>query len=266
MNSSSKPRIISLVPSLTEALCHFGLMDCIVGCTSFCVEPKSLRNRVPSVGGTKDARIEDIKALKPTHIIVNLEENTESIIAELKKMQTMNECLVIETFIKTPEDNFTLVESLGKTFSFSEQAQSWIQAQKIELENLRNNLQRLNSFRFAYFIWMNPWMVAGDKTYISSVLELIGGINAISTGELLSERYPAIDAQDERLGLADVMLFSSEPFPFKNRHIDEFRQQSKILRPMIKVDGQALSWYGSRFAETLKYLGRLHAQIEEALH
>lgn len=266
MNSSSKPRIISLVPSLTETLCHFGLIDCIVGCTSFCVEPKSLRTKVPSVGGTKDARIEDIKALKPTHIIVNLEENTESLIAELRKLQTTDGCVLIETFIKIPEDNFTLVQTLGENFSFSEQAQAWVSAQISELSQLKNNIQTLNSFRFAYFIWMNPWMVAGDKTYISSVLELIGGINAIPTRELLSERYPAIDALDERLALADILLFSSEPFPFKNRHIDEFRRQSKILRPLIKVDGQALSWYGSRFAETLKYLGRLHAQIQEALH
>lgn len=109
-------------------------------------------------------------------------------------------------------------------------------------------------------------MVAGNTTYISSVLSLIGGVNSIQTTRAPSERYPAVRADDERLSGSDVLLFSSEPFPFKLRHMQQFRSEAKILRPMLKVDGQALSWYGSRFSETLTYLERLHAEIQKAFH
>lgn len=264
MNKNSL-RIVSLVPSLTETLCHFGLTEQIAGCTSFCTEPRLLRHTVPSVGGTKDARTDDIVKLKPTHIVVNREENTQALLKELKAKAAKHGFEIVETFPETPADNFSLITSLGSIFGFSQAAGAWITRQKEELERLIQSMSGSNGFTFAYFIWMNPWMVAGSKTYISNTMALIQGNNSFSTGSELQERYPAVQTDDARLRDTEVMLFSSEPFPFRSRHIDEFRRQSEIFRPCLKVDGQALSWYGSRFAKTVTYLGRLHAQIQEAL-
>ena len=258
-------RIVSLVPSLTETLCHFGLIDSLIGCTSFCVEPRQLLSRVPSVGGTKDPRIEDILALKPTHIVVNKEENTTKFIAQLNGLKATHGFDVIETFVAIPEDNFNLVSLFGDVFNFRAEAQEWIHRQKVALTKLKQTAREFRHFKFTYFIWMNPWMVAGDQTYISSTLELAGGINTIKTSKEMSERYPAVDASEERIAESDVLLFSSEPFPFRQRHLDEFRLQSKTNQPMLKVDGQALSWYGSRFEQTLQYLGGLHEEIQKSL-
>lgn len=265
MKSTESFRIISLVPSLTETLCHFGLIDSIVGCTSFCVEPKELRHGVVSVGGTKDARIDDMLKLKPTHVIVNREENTQALIAELKRLSTVQSFTVVETFLESPADNFELIRSLGETFNFSTEACNWLDQNRRDYSILQQQIGTAKKFEFAYFIWMNPWMVAGNQTYISRTLELIGGVNCIMTGQELKDRYPAVEAKDLRLAHADVLFFSSEPFPFRKRHVEEFQRQSEIRRPLLKVDGQALSWYGSRFSETLVYLRRLHDEIHEAI-
>ncbi|MBM3383047.1 MAG: cobalamin-binding protein [Betaproteobacteria bacterium] len=264
MSPANKPfRIVSLVPSLTETLCHFRLESALVGCTSFCVEPKSLRNTVPSVGGTKDADLERIVALKPTHIVTNREENTEVLLNSLREKSSTHGFTLIETFLEFPEDNFQLIAHLGQCFSFELESQKWCAEQRQRLDTLRTLMTAKNSFRFAYFIWMKPWMCAGHQTYISRCIELIGGQNLIMTGTELNERYPELRATDARLHEADCLFFSSEPFPFKNRHIEAFQQEAGRKFKFLKVDGQALSWYGSRFAVTLTELESMRVQIEK---
>lgn len=256
-------RIVSLVPSLTETLCYFGLIKNIVGCTSFCVHPKELRHTAVSVGGTKDARIKDILTLNPTHIVTNREENTQEIIRELKCLESEKKFRVVETFLDDAIDNFALISELGAIFNFSSAADQWVNEQQKSFRALQEKMNSSADFCYAYFIWMNPWMVAGNQTYISSVLKIICGLNVFETGADLRERYPSITATDPRLQAADVLFFSSEPFPFKHRHLDDFRAQSALNQPFLKVDGQALSWYGNRFAETLIYLRRLHEEVKK---
>lgn len=256
-------RIVSLVPSLTETLCHFGLKNALVGCTSFCVDPASLRKSVPSVGGTKDADIAKILALKPSHIVTNREENTEALLDTLRQLSTVHNFSVIETFLESPEDNFTLVRNLGQIFSFQAPAELWCVEQNQRLSALREKMRGKRTFSFACFIWMNPWMTAGNQTYISRCLELIGGRNTIVTGSQLQERYPEVQATDERIQNSEYLLFTSEPFPFKNRHIETFQHEAAQKFKCLKVDGQALSWYGSKFAFTLSELESMRAQIEK---
>lgn len=263
MTSASPHRIVSLVPSLTETLCYFGKQQLIVGCTSFCSEPKSLRKNVPSVGGTKDASVEKIIHLRPSHVIVNREENTESVITRLRELKSTHQFELIETFLEFPADNFSLIESLAQTFEFTQQAQVWCKAQTTNLSQLQRKMASKKTFSFAYFIWMNPWMAVGDQTYISRCLELIGGENALKTGAHLDERYPVVTPSDKRILASKWLLFSSEPFPFKLRHIEKFLDQSGEKKSFLKVDGQALSWYGSRFELTLKELETLRAKVEE---
>lgn len=256
-------RIVSLVPSLTETICHFGLQEHLVGCTHYCTEPKSLRKTVPAVGGTKDANLSHILQLKPTHIIVNLEENTSALIQELKRRSSEYRFKLIETFLEDPEDNFTLIQNLSEHFEFSVQGAEWIERQRSALYALRETMSLKPPFTFAYFIWMNPWMVAGNRTYISKCLSLIGGQNVIETGTEPTERYPIVEPSDAVIQNADWLLFSSEPFPFKNRHIEKYLTESGLNQPTMKVDGQALSWYGSRFEKTLLELESLRVILDK---
>jgi ABC-type Fe3+-hydroxamate transport system substrate-binding protein len=222
-----------------------------------------LRKSVPAVGGTKDADIEKILALKPTHVLTNREENTEALLNSLRDLAAQQGFKLVETFLDTPEDNFELIRQLGEIFSFREQATLWCNEQKKQLAALRAKMSDIRTFTFAYFIWMNPWMTAGNQTYISRCLELIGGKNVITTGDDLKERYPAVNPTDERIRSADCLMFSSEPFPFKNRHVETFQSEAGQKFKCMKVDGQALSWYGSRFTVTLSELELLRVQITQ---
>lgn len=263
MSKETSFRIISLVPSLTETLCDFGMLPHLVGCTSFCTEPKALRTQVVSVGGTKDASVDEILALKPTHIVVNTEENTSATIATLKRLSAENNFRVIETFLDKPEDNFTTIQYLSRVFLFQDAAEKWCIEARVKLNKLVHKIGVIPEFSYIYFIWMNPWMVAGNQTYISRCLELIGGKNAINTGNEPTERYPVFETESLKKQQPNICLFSSEPYPFRTRHIEKFEQDAKIKIPTLKVDGQALSWYGSRFTKTISYLELLREKIDE---
>lgn len=243
----AKRRIVSLVPSLTETVCDFGFQDELVGCTTFCVHPKSLRTTVPSIGGTKDASVEKIIALQPTHILVNTEENLPETIEALRQQTTAH---VIETFPKTPFQSIEMVGALATTFSYD--ATQWTNECLHQIEKLKTLSKQKTSY--LYFIWREPWMVAGDKTYIATMLDLIGFENLVKTSENPVERYPVLQTDDKRVSEAGVLLFSSEPYPFKQRHVDEFLLQAKIKKPSQFVDGQMLSWFGTRTLAALRYL------------
>lgn len=254
-------RIISLVPSLTETICDFGLQSQLVGCTHFCVHPVSLRKTAVAVGGTKDADIEKIIALKPTHIIVNHEENTEVLIDELKKHAALKQYQVIETFPKTPQESIQTVKSLASVFNVESKIIEWLQSAEQALRECQTNRSQ-HKIKYAYFIWRNPWMVAGNHTYISSMLALIGMENIFVTNDALKERYPQVDLQDSIFKTCDVCFFSSEPFPFKNRHIEELLEKTQLSASKAhKIDGELMSWYGTRTLKGLKYLIQLKEEF-----
>lgn len=252
-------RIVSLVPSITETLCTFGLQNEVVGCTSFCVEPMSLRHTSTSVGGTKDARFDDIVALKPTHVFADTEENSASLLRELEKI-----CEVIEYFPKTVSESIEMVLDMGRLLMKSDFAEAWAAQANTKLQQIKKDLdQTEKKATFSYFIWQNPWMVSGDKTYISRMLEIINLQNQIVTGERPEERYPVVEAIDARILNSDFLFFSSEPFPFKNRHIEAFRKESGFKGQALKIDGQLLSWYGTRTLEALNYLEQLSNSVHQ---
>lgn len=249
-------RIISLVPSLTETLCDLNLQKNIVGRTKFCVSPKSLNRSVDEVGGTKDPDIEKIISLKPTHILMNSEENTEACRKLLRKHPKLKDVFFYESFPKNIQDSIAMVEDFGKLFSKEKTVLAWKNKIDALLKQCESNK---NKKFYVYFIWRDPWMVAGQNTYIAQMLKLVGYENLIQTGNHMLERYPSIDPSDERLLQADCLLFSSEPFPFKQRHINEFLSLNKNLdnKKSLLVDGQLLSWYGTRSLKGLEYLLKL---------
>lgn len=235
-------KIISLVPSLTEILFDFGLTDKeVVGRTKFCIHPKEQTKKVEIMGGTKNINIERIKAINPDIILANKEENVKEQIEQL-----MSNHHVIVTNVDTLEDNYYLLKSLGKLLNKQNIAQHY----NSKIQEKFNFPKPPNKLKVAYFIWKNPYMTVGRDTFIHHVLEDIGLENVFRN----QKRYPMIELEDAQE--ADVIFLSSEPFPFKQKHIEEIRVVFPNKKIVI-VDGEAFSWYGTRISKIGNYYENL---------
>jgi iron complex transport system substrate-binding protein len=260
-------RVISLVPSWTATICDIGLEKTLVGCTNYCSHPKGLRRRIPSVGGTKDANFESIAGLNPTHVVTNSEENDGTLIARLQG--ELPGTVVIKTM---PLNSADAIADIGRIADILQapsdevtRCLNTIEIAKQELTGLLDEQGR-NTIPFVYLIWMNPWMAAGNQTYISSLLQEACLLNQLQTGSAMNERYPAIEPG--RIPGAEpskcYWLFSSEPFAFRQRHLDSFAKEWNVPRDRcIKVDGQALSWYGSLLAHGYRELVRIRKLLSK---
>lgn len=241
-------RIISLVPSQTELLYDLGLEKYIVGITKFCVHPQQLSKEKTIVGGTKEVHFDRIKALNPDIILCNKEENTLEMIQELETIATVH-----VSDINTIEECLELIEMYGKLFYKDEMATQIISKIQAEKEAFKSFVQQRPTLKTAYFIWKKPWMVAATHTFIDAMLKLNKFENYYS--EL--DRYPEVPLTINKKETADLVLLSSEPFPFKEKHkemIAQYFPKAKIL----VVDGEAFSWYGSRLIKAFDYFKSLH--------
>jgi ABC-type Fe3+-hydroxamate transport system substrate-binding protein len=241
-------RIVSLVPSQTELLVDLGLETSIVGVTKFCVHPKDFRKSKTIVGGTKQIHLQKIKALQPDIILCNKEENSKEIIESLGSVAPIH-----ISDIYTLEDTFELITMYGEIFNVDDKASSLVASIQTEREYFHNQIQNKSQLKVAYFIWKNPWMVAASNTFIDYMLNEAGFVNVFKT----EERYPEIDLNHSQLKEADLILLSSEPFPFKDQHILELQLQFPEKTIKI-VDGELFSWYGSRLLKSYKYFKTLH--------
>ncbi|NHM06943.1 ABC transporter substrate-binding protein [Flavobacterium sp. CYK-4] len=246
-------RIISLVPSQTELLYELGLESSIVGITKFCVHPFHFKSTKKVVGGTKKVHYEKIRLLQPDIIICNKEENTLEIVEELRKI-----CPVWVTDIKTIEENFQMITDFGQLFNCRTEAQKWNDKLLYALVDFRAFIKEKPFKKVAYFIWKNPYMVAGSGTYINEILQLNHFQNIYADRE---SRYPEVELRKLRLeGDPDLVLLSSEPYPFKDEdafEIGRFTHHAKT----IFVDGEMFSWYGSRLLKAFSYFKKLHERI-----
>lgn len=242
-------RIISLVPSLTELLYDLGLEDEIVGITKFCVHPAHLKSTQTIVGGTKQVKIEKIKALNPDIIIANKEENTKEIVEELSLI-----CPVWVTDILTIEDNFQMISDFGLLFNKQVEAQKWNDKINFAYVDFHDFIKEKTIKKVAYFIWANPYMVAGSGTFINELLKLNRFENVFED----SGRYPEIQLKDlHQKYKVDLILLSSEPYPFKDEQAIEI---GKFTNQAITVfaDGEYFSWYGSRLLKAFDYFKKIH--------
>lgn len=247
-------RIVSLVPSQTELLCDLGLEEAIVGITKFCIHPYHLKATKIRVGGTKKVKFEKIIDLKPDVVIANKEENTKEIVEELSKV-----CPVWVTDILNVEDNFKMIRDFGEIFNKRTTAEKWIQKINFKRGDFIRFIEKCPERSVAYFIWANPYMVAGNKTFINELLKENRFFNIYESKE---GRYPEIELKKMRLeGDPELVLLSSEPYPFKDEHafeIGRFTHHAKT----IFVDGEMFSWYGSRLAKAYDYFKELHKAIQ----
>ncbi len=251
---AATPRIVSLVPSITELLFDLGLGEYVVGRTTFCIHPAQPLKAVPSVGGTKKPKLEKIAALTPTHLIVNIDENLKEDVDALKAFVPH----IIVTHPLEPGDNLPLYELLGHIFdrtSAADELGRRFSAARAQLQSTRNPIAK----RVLYLIWRDPWMTISSDTYIS---QMLAEINWQTVGHRDDVRYPEFVPSADFINAhaVDMVLFSSEPFPFKTKHIDEFLALVEPARPAVyEIDGEMVSWYGSRAIEGLDYLARFAA-------
>ncbi|WP_298239099.1 helical backbone metal receptor [uncultured Algibacter sp.] len=246
-------RIISLVPSQTELLCDLGLEASLVGITKFCVHPHHIKSNVAVVGGTKQIHLDKIKGLLPDIILCNKEENTKDIVEACEQI-----CAVHVSDIYNISDSLGLIQQYGEIFNCRENASSIIYNIKAELNSFNMFTKNKFSLKVAYFIWKNPWMVAGNHTFINYLLQLNKFQNVYSD----KERYPEIELTDSKKNESvDIVMLSSEPFPFKDMHEKEL-QEIYSNATFILVDGEMFSWYGSRLTKAFTYFKTLHLNLQ----
>lgn len=233
-------RIISLVPSLTELLVDLGLQESIVGRTRFCVHPRDKVENIPIIGGTKSPRLDKIARLNPDYILANKEENRKDDILELSRTHNVR-----LTDISTIEDALITIHELGKELGAAKQAGQMISRMTKTLENRPDE----PPLRTAYFIWRDPWMTVGRDTYIHDVMQHWKLTN-IFEDQL---RYPHITLHSLADRNPELILLSSEPFPFKEEHVAEVRRALPDVRILL-VDGEWFSWYGSRMLRSFNRL------------
>lgn len=239
-------RVISLVPSITEALFDLGLTENeVLGRTKFCIHPENKVRNVEIIGGTKNLNIEKIKSLNPDLILANKEENVKEQIEILIKDFKVN---VYNT--ETIEDNYYLLKNLGLLFHKEEKAQLF----NLKIYEVLNQTKINSKTKVAYLIWNNPYMTVGSDTFIHHILTEIGFENVFKN----RTRYPEIQTED--LKEADVIMLSSEPFPFKEKHIEELKAVYSDKKIMI-VDGEAFSWYGTHIAKCENYFKELISEF-----
>ncbi len=248
-------RIVSLVPSITELLFYLGLGERVVGRTSFCVHPQGALADVPKVGGTKKLRMHKLRALRPSHVIVNIDENRQEDVAPIAEFTPH----VVVTHPLVPDDNLALYRLIGGIFGKQRQAERLCADFQRARDALVDAAAMLPLRRVLYLIWRDPWMTVSRDTYISQMLALANWQTVCHDPET---RYPEVRADDKLLADTDIVLFSSEPFPFKPAHVDELRRLTGDTQtPCAFIDGEMTSWYGNRAVEGLRYLSKLTARF-----
>lgn len=244
-------RIVSLVPSQTELLYDLGLEDDLVGVTKFCVHPAHIRKSREVVGGTKEVHFDKIRELRPDIILCNKEENTQEMVAKLEEIAPVHVSDVI-----TFGDSLELIAQYGKIFKVEHLTFRLIEKLEEARKSFQESLPKGKNLKVAYFIWREPWMVAGDETFINTLLEINGWENIFKAK---GDRYPALALKDLESLEPDLVLLSSEPFPFKEKHAEEI---SKYFKGRIElVDGEYFSWYGSRLLSAFDYFKEIQMKL-----
>jgi ABC-type Fe3+-hydroxamate transport system substrate-binding protein len=236
-------RIISLVPSQTELLFDLGLEHEVVGITRFCVHPDRALKTKTIIGGTKKFNFEIIDQLRPDLIIGNKEENYKEGIAQLSQKYP-----VWMSDVNSIDEALVMIREIGCVTNRLAESAAVIN----QIEKLFATIRKHSPLRVLYLIWKGPWMAAGGGTFIHSLITATGWTNVLQD----ASRYPALTEEKIQQLAPDVILLSSEPFPFKES--DGAHLKAIVPRARIAfVDGEMFSWYGSRLIQVPAYLGSL---------
>ena len=246
-------RIISLVPAVTETLFDLGLEDELVGITTACIHPYHLKVTKESVGEPKQVAIEQIKALHPAIIIANVEENTLAVIEQLKGI-----CPIWLTDVRTMDQNTQLIEALGQLFNKRTEARKWIDKIQFGQRDLMDFVLQKQGFKAAYFVGKDPFVVAGEGTFIHELLTLNQFENVYANR---LERYPEVEIKKIRIqGDPEVIFLPSLPYAFQEEdafEIGRFTHHGKT----VFVEGEMFSWYGTHVCKAFDYFKQIHNRL-----
>ena len=248
-------RIVSLVPSLTEALFALGLRDQIAAVTKYCVEPADLVAAVPKVGGTKTPDLDTVERVRPDLVIASAEENVREHVERLIDAGVT----VYVSLPATVRQALAELRDLERLTWREGAAGPWLAPAEALLEELEGDTARKPA-RYFCPIWRRPYMVAGPTTYMSDLLRVCGGENVCGAG---AARYYPVDLAEVMGRDPDVVLLPSEPYPFAEKHRAEilaFGDAPAVRDGRVHlVDGQLLTWYGPRVARALRTFAELLA-------
>ncbi|HTL07987.1 MAG TPA: helical backbone metal receptor [Chitinophagaceae bacterium] len=249
---SAPERIVSLVPSQTELLYHLGLDEQVAGISKFCVHPESWFRHKKRIGGTKTVHVEEVLSLQPDLIIANKEENVQWQVEALAA-----HCPVYTSDISNLQDALQMLGDIGLLTNRAEQATIL----QNDILHAFAHLQPANPLvKTAYLIWQQPYMSVGGDTFIHDMLQRCGLINVFEG----STRYPAISLEDLQHADCQLVLLSSEPYPFTAQHARELEAQLPSSRVLL-ADGEMFSWYGSRLLASPGYFSSLLKKVQTAL-
>jgi len=240
-------KIVSLVPSQTELLYDLGLTGEVVGITKFCVHPDLWFRSKPRIGGTKNINIEKVKSLSPDLIIANKEENVQEQVESLRNIAP-----VYTSDIHDLDSALDMMASIGDIVNRKEKAQELIHT----IQQGFASLTVTKPLRCCYLIWKDPFMSIGHDTFIHDMLQRCKLQNIFAS----LTRYPCVTIEDIQQANCDVLLLSSEPYPFKEKHIQELQSQLPNTITLL-ADGEMFSWYGSRLLHAPAYFKQLLATI-----
>jgi ABC-type Fe3+-hydroxamate transport system substrate-binding protein len=250
--SISPNRIISLVPSITELLHYLQLEEETIGITKFCVHPQIWFKSKTRIGGTKNINIEKIISLQPDLILCNKEENVQVQIETLAASLPVYMCDV-----KNYDDAIKMIEEIG--ILTGKVVESSLLIKNIDAAFKHNRIFSTKKIKTAYLIWKEPYMTVGGDTFISSMMEK-AGLENIYKNEY---RYPTKSIADMQKDNPTLILLSSEPYPFKEKHIIEIKEHFPNTTILL-ADGEMFSWYGSRMLYAAEYFKNLVAQVQSA--
>lgn len=248
-------RIISLVPSQTELLSYLGLEEEVIGITKFCIHPdKWFRNKT-RIGGTKNINIKKIHQLSPDIIIANKEENIKEQIEELAEKYD-----VWVTDVNNFSEALDMIRDIGALVQREESAFNLILKLNEGFGKLKNSFLDRKKIPAAYFIWKDPYMVAGGNNFINDMMQYCGLENVFAD----HNRYPKITLAEIKEKNVELVLLSSEPYPFKEKHKEQIQKQVGAIKVEL-VDGEMFSWYGNRLLNSIDYFQTFVQKLQSNL-
>lgn len=232
--------IVSLVPSLTWMLFDFQLSQSILGITRFCKAAGNEHLKYKKYGGTKNPDVEAILKLKPGLILANKEENRKEDIERLAEHSK-----VYISDVTNLVDMYQMMDEIGFLTNRQPIAKNYIENIKIKFQSFAKEINTNTPVKTVYLIWKNPYMTIGSDTFINSVMAFAGFVNCFSD----QLRYPVLSMDEIKKKSPELILLSSEPYPFREKHIREIHPLNARL-----VDGRMFSWYGTFMLQTFDYL------------
>ncbi|MGH8063736.1 MAG: helical backbone metal receptor [Candidatus Entotheonellia bacterium] len=271
-------RIVSLVPSLTEALFAFGLGRRIIGITDYCVEPQPQVRTKATIGGTKNPDVETILRLTPDLVVANIEENRRE---DVEFLQAHG----ISVFVCLPQtvpQAIVALRALAQITRIEPQAAPVLARIESAYEETKTLTTGRRQIRVFCPIWKHPWMTINRDTFIHSMLETCGGTNVFAERERRfplaadlgqqpewgaahvagrDRRYPRVSLEEMAGLMPEVILLPDEPYPFSEADRADFARFPRV--PAVRdgrihvIDGKIVCWYWSRIDESLQALRQL---------